>query len=112
MIDWDQVRGLRNEVGADDFEEVVALFLEETQDAVDRLTNAPDLETLEGDLHFLKGSALSLGFSDLSTLCQKGESLASQGKQSQVDIQPVLSCYEGSKDTFLQQRETMLSDGT
>ena len=103
MIDWDQVRCLRSEVGVDDFEEVVVLFFEETQDAVDRLANAPSLETLEGDLHFLKGSALSLGFSDLSKLCQEGENLAAQGKQTQVDIQPVLACYQGSKDAFLRE---------
>ena len=110
MIDWDQVRCLRSEVGVDDFEEVVALFLEETQDAVDRLANAPSIETLEGDLHFLKGSALSLGFSALSELCQKGESLAAKGKQQEVDIGPVLSCYEGSKIAFITQREQVFMD--
>ena len=109
MIDWDQARTLRDDVGADDFEEVVTLFLEETQDAVDRLTNALSVETLQGDLHFLKGSALSLGFSDLSALCQTGETLAAMGKPEQVDIQPVLNCYEISKQIFLAQRDSVLA---
>lgn len=109
MIDWDQVRTLRSEVGEDAFEEVVTLFLEETQDAVDRLASGVDSISLEGDLHFLKGSALSLGFSSLSDLCQKGETLAAGGKADEVDLLPVLTCYEGSRQRFLAQRDSALN---
>ena len=58
MIDWDRLKELRDEVGAEDFDEVVELFLDEVEGVMDRLRDSPDVDTLEEDLHFLKGSAL------------------------------------------------------
>ena len=40
MIDWERVRELRSEIGADDFAEVVEMFLSEADEAVTRLTPA------------------------------------------------------------------------
>ena len=34
MIDWERVRELRSEIGADDFAEVVEMFLSEADEAV------------------------------------------------------------------------------
>ena len=34
MIDWTRVSELRDEVGAEDFDEVVELFLEEVDEAI------------------------------------------------------------------------------
>ncbi len=72
MIDWSRVTTLREEVGAEDFDEVVELFLEEVDDVVARLESGPAHDTLSEDLHFLKGSAMSLGFRQFSALCQAG----------------------------------------
>ena len=48
MIDWTRVDELRNEVGNDDFLEVAELFLEEVDEVISRLTDAPaeDLEII------------------------------------------------------------------
>lgn len=100
MIDWERVKTLCDEVGAEDFDEVVELFLDEVEDVIARLGSAPNLATLEDDLHFLKGSALSLGFVSFSTLCQTGETLSAQGKAAEVNLQEILDNYAASKQHF------------
>lgn len=101
MINWDQVTALRDEVGTEDFDDIVALFLDEVEEVTDRLANAQTSHSVEEDLHFLKGSALNLGFTAFSDLCQKGETLAAHGGAGKVDLQQILSTYEMSKESFL-----------
>lgn len=101
MIDWSRVATLRDEIGADDFDEVVELFISEVEETIDRLKTAPEVARLEEDLHFLKGSALNLGFDDFSGLCEKGEKMSADGNADAVDLSLVLTCYETSKQSFL-----------
>lgn len=101
MIDWERVEELREEVGPEEFPEVVELFLEEVQEVIDRLKSAPDPNNYEQDLHFLKGSALNLGFSVFGELCQAGETAAANGQAQSVDLAPILSCYDASRQSFL-----------
>lgn len=103
MIEWERVADLRAEVGEDDFREVVELFLEEVEEVIDRLEISPVAAKFEDDLHFLKGSALNLGFRHFSALCQVGEKLAANGRCDQVDIAAVLVSYRESKQQFLQE---------
>ena len=109
MIDWERVATLRDEVGVDAFDEVVELFLEEVDEIIKRLQTTPDLQSLEEDLHFLKGSALGLGFKAFSGLCQTGESLSAQGLATQVDLAEILSNYAASKTLFQAQLPTALA---
>ena len=51
MIDWERIIVLRDEVGAEDFGEVVELFLDEVEEVISRLRATPDMSTLEEDLH-------------------------------------------------------------
>ena len=102
MIDWSRVTTLREEVGEEDFDEVVELFLEEVDDTVARLAEAPDLTTLGEDLHFLKGSATNLGFIQFSELCASGEAVCAQGNPSSVDLAQLVDSYRGSRGVFLQ----------
>lgn len=101
MIHWSRVNELRDEVGAEDFREVVDLFLEEVEEVIDRLRADGSREALEQDLHFLKGSALSLGFESFSTLCQDGERQSASGAADTVDIDAIINNYEQSKTVFL-----------
>ena len=99
MIDWNRVADLRAEIGDESFAEVAEIFLEESDDVVagmPELVAAPDQARA---LHFLKGSALNLGFEDLAELCQKGERLANEGQS--IPLEPVLECYQASKAAFL-----------
>ena len=64
MLDWIRIDELRDEVGQDDFGDIVGVFFEEAQEALENLRRADTVVTLLGQLHFLQGSALNLGFSN------------------------------------------------
>lgn len=101
MIDWDKVEELRTEIGADDFSEVVDMFREEADQAVQALAAGPPVDEIEGLLHFLKGSALNLGLSDLASICQDGERKAAAGYGSLVDLAQVVRVYKASRALLL-----------
>ncbi|MBN2741459.1 MAG: Hpt domain-containing protein [Rhodobacteraceae bacterium] len=99
MIDWERVAELRSEIGADGFAEVVELFLDEVEAVVMALGQKPG--KLEDEMHFLKGSALNLGFRDFGAQCQKGERLAASGHARDVNLDEILNCYGASKAQFM-----------
>jgi len=100
MIDWDRIDELRAEIGDEDFREVVEIFLEEVEEGLTRLNAAATADRLASELHFLKGSALNLGFQSFSILCQAGETSAAEGHQTGLDLGAILRCYEDSKKAF------------
>ena len=102
MISWDRVNELRDEVGAEDFKEVVELFLEEVEEVIERLRNNPEPARFEDDFHFLKGGALNLGFRALGDLCQKGEK-----QPDSVAVSSVIDTYEASKAEFLDKTDRL-----
>jgi len=106
MIDWDHVRALRDEIGADAFEEVVELFLEEVETEIAKLRAPPRTFDLEAQLHFIKGSALNLGFTEFSDLCQAGEAAAAAGRADSVNLAEVLDCFDRSKAAFMDRLST------
>jgi Hpt domain. len=73
MIDWSRVRELREEVGADDFRDILGIFFEELDETTARLAAMPPGSVAEDDIHFLKGCALNLGFAEVSALCSSFE---------------------------------------
>lgn len=104
MIDWARVAELRDEIGAEDFDEVLALFLSEVESAVG------GLETLSGaaveeQMHFLKGASLNLGFTELAGLCAHGEAEAAAGRPCAVSPQDVRRCFEASCSRFQSEYE-------
>lgn len=101
MIDWTRVKDLRSDIGEDNFLEVVDMFLEEADDVVIQLDGPTDLANVESRLHFLKGSALNLGLTDLALLCQNGEKSAALGNAGHVDLQEIKSSYRASKGELL-----------
>ena len=92
MINWNRVAELRHEVGEDDFDEVVELFIEEVEDVLATLGQNDDLPK---DLHFLKGSALNLGFTEMARLCTEGE-------RGAPDITAIRSSYTDAKTELMQ----------
>ena len=99
MIDWSRVAELQDEIGTEDFADVVVLFLEEADEVVAKLPTCTDAPSLEAALHFLKGSALNLGFHTLAQLCQSGERRAAMGDAA-VDRAAVAQAYDASKAAF------------
>jgi hypothetical protein len=72
VISVERVRELRDEVGDEDFEEIVALFVAESDSLVGKLQTVGEPAEAEMLLHALKGSALNLGFDELARLCREG----------------------------------------
>ncbi|MBT9385693.1 Hpt domain-containing protein [Pseudooceanicola sp. CBS1P-1] len=103
MISWDQVMSLRDDVGHDDFGEVVDIFLEDVEETLAGLARGPLLEQV---LHALKGSALNLGFNAFAGLCAEGERMAAQGAGDAVDLGAIRSCYAESRALFLDELPT------
>jgi len=101
MIDWLRLSELRQEIGEADFFEVVDLFLEEVDEIIDRLRHVPDPTQLEQNMHFLKGSALNLGFEHLSNLCATYERNAAEGKLKEVNPREVIAVYAASRRELL-----------
>ncbi|MGP6088662.1 Hpt domain-containing protein [Antarctobacter jejuensis] len=103
MIDWSRVDELVDEIGAEDFGEVVELFLDEVENAIVLLEgSAGNPVVVEEQMHFLKGAALNLGFQALATLCQEGEKSAAAGQPETVSPAEVRTAFETSKKQFEQ----------
>lgn len=101
MIDWDRVSALRQEIGPEDFDEVIEIFLTEVDEEIDALSQTSPASGLEERLHYLKGSALNLGFRDFSDLCQSGESALSRDPGARVDVAAIQASYHASRAVFL-----------
>jgi HPt (histidine-containing phosphotransfer) domain-containing protein len=102
MIDWERVTELREEIGAEDFDEVAELFLAEVAEAIDRLeAGAGNAKIVEEEMHFLKGAALNLGFQAVSSLCQTGEKAAAQGDPHAVPDGEVRKVFDASQTEFV-----------
>src|SRR6056297_198277 len=101
MIDWSRVEELLEEIGAEDFGEVVEMFLDEVETVIVQLENDPDnFSNAEEQMHFLKGAALNLGFLSLAQLCQKGETSAASGHPGTVSAAEVRTILELSRSRF------------
>ncbi len=101
MIDWARVGQLRNEIGEEDFDDVVDLFLEEVEDEIAMLRGGCSDALLEGRMHLLKGSALNLGFQAFAERCRQGEAAAAEGLHDRIDLPETLACYDRSRAAFL-----------
>jgi HPt (histidine-containing phosphotransfer) domain-containing protein len=106
MIDWKRVEDLRAEIGHDGFAEVADMFLEEADQAVKALIAGLPADEVEGQLHFLKGSALNLGLADLAAICQDGERKAAAGYGALVDVGRVSAVYHSSRALLLRRLAT------
>lgn len=102
MIDWDRVGELKEEVGADAFGEVVEIFLDEMDEAIAALPDQNGADALSEALHFLKGSALNIGFSGLAALCVAGEETCRAGQADTVNTHDIADGYADARKVFLQ----------
>ncbi len=101
MIDWKRVEELRDEIGEEDFVEVADMFLEEAEQTITILNGGLDADEVEAQLHFLKGSALNLGLSDLAAICQDGERRAAAGQGAKVDLAQIAVVYRASRAALM-----------
>lgn len=95
MIDWARVTELADEIGPDDMDDVMGLFFEEADETLDRLIDGLAPDKTAAALHFLKGSALNLGFSDLARACETGERAVMAGQPP--DAPGIAALYAASR---------------
>lgn len=98
MIDWMRVAELREEVGEDDFDEVVTLFLEEVADSLAPLRSDPICSDPAPFLHALRGSAANLGFAPVGQIC---EILEAKCTGAPMDLAAVVKAYDTSCAEFM-----------
>ena len=101
MIEWSRVDELRDELGDDDFAEIVDLFIAEVEDVIAIMRKGTDPTDLQRHLHFLKGSALNLGFAHFSDLCRDGEFACKEGRPGDVDLCRLRDAFLGCREVFL-----------
>ena len=66
-------------------------------------------EELASAMHFLKGSAANLGFTDLANYCSAGEEIARAGDNGKVDLDKVAEIYNASKAQFMSEASNHIS---
>ncbi len=96
MIDRNRIAELRDEVGEEDFRDVLGIFFEEVGETLDALHAGHGEDTLR-NLHFLKGSALNIGMIEVSRLCGEGESILREAPSATIDVNAIKSAYETAK---------------
>jgi HPt (histidine-containing phosphotransfer) domain-containing protein len=101
-MNWSRVTELKDEVGVDAFTEVLELFLEEIDEMVVKLKAGPDPGGLAGDLHFMKGAALNLGFDELAMACTQAEADLRTPGDTPVDVTNILQVYAVSRAELTQ----------
>ena len=94
LVNWQRVGELEDEIGGDEFAEVIEIFLEECDATAARL---PETQALEADLHFLRGAAMNLGLDRLAAACQSGERAAAGGSGASVDRAAIAALYDASR---------------
>ena len=102
MIDWIRIDELRDEVGQDDFGDIVGVFFEE---ALENLRRADTVVTLLGQLHFLQGSALNLGFSNFAAICRNEENSLEKDPSHTVEIDKICAAFSSSKQQFYESNQ-------
>lgn len=101
MIDWTRIAQLRRDIGGDDFDEVIEIFVDEVEGIIDRLRDAASPEQIVDDLHSLKGSASNLGFTAVTQVCTAGAARVQRLDQGGFELAELLQTYEMSKACFL-----------
>jgi len=96
MIDWKRISELQEEVGEEDFAEILEMFFEEVEEALDGLPDADD-KGKKGGLHFLKGAALNIGMVKVSNICLAAELALKQDSAVALNLQEIRSAIETSQ---------------
>lgn len=100
MVDWKQVNDLRAEIGEEDFGEILAAFLEETDAMIAALGRAESAAEMASILHFLKGSALNIGLSSFAEACRQAEADLASGKPA-PELDHLHSIYRDTRTALV-----------
>ena len=104
LIEWKMVIDLREDVGHADFEEIVALFMEEVEETLSRIEKQALNSRLADDLHFLEGSALNMGFAAFAAACRAAEKAPAESNMDELK-----TLYFTTKDAYLSDHHKFLT---
>jgi HPt (histidine-containing phosphotransfer) domain-containing protein len=90
-VDLDRLMSLRDDIGPEDFADVVLLFFAEIGETLDRM-RADTAPRTADDFHFLRGSAANLGFVEMVRACERAEASCTHGETP--DFAAVVRSYE------------------
>lgn len=93
-VDWDRLTSLRDDIGAEDFAEVVLLFFTEIGEKLDQMDA---MSSSAEDFHFLRGSAANLGFTAMVRACEDAEGACKEGRAP--DLAAVVQSYREALDS-------------
>ena len=103
VINWTHLSELRADMGDETFAEVINLFLQEVQSGIERLSRERSASDLVSEFHMLKGSALSLGLTDLANICANAESMANAGQVDCFQPDELSTVFHTSRSELLSQ---------
>lgn len=98
MIDWQHIKELEADLGADAFPDLVVVFLDEISEAVQAIE--PPATPSEAQMHFLKGTALTLGFTDLGNRASDAETTLRNDPNAKLDLDELQSAYQSELAEF------------
>lgn len=107
MLNWTTIKKLHHDIDPEDFDEIVDIFLGEMETEIQALRKDDCTDTIGCRLHFLKGSALNMGFETFSKLCTVGEQGLATPSTSGIDTFEIEECYKKSKTQFLRQLDQL-----
>jgi histidine phosphotransfer protein HptB len=80
LIDWDRLMSLRDDIGEEDFADVVLVFFTEMEAKLAELSE--DAGRVDADaFHFLRGGAANLGFVVMAAACAEAEAACRAGRR-------------------------------
>ena len=82
---------MRDDIGAEDFTEIVLLFFSEIGEKLEQM-GAAVAPPSAGDFHFLRGSAANLGFVAMVRACEEAEGACREGRPP--DLAAVVHSYQ------------------
>jgi HPt (histidine-containing phosphotransfer) domain-containing protein len=77
----------------------VEIFLEEVDEALGRLFRSDD-GAIAKDLHFIKGSALNIGLTEVSSICRSVETKLREAPARDADLRAIQTAFHKAKLEF------------
>ena len=93
LIDWDRLMSLRDDIGEEDFADVVLVFFTEMEAKLAELSEDADRADANA-FHFLRGGAANLGFVAMAEACAAAEAACRAG--GPPDLQAVTCAFLAS----------------
>ena len=99
MIDWARLDELHDDLGAETLQELVDVFLTESDEIALRLAPQCTVAELADHFHSLKGSSANLGLSDVANMCGDAETTARTEGATVEDMAPWITRIRAAYDT-------------